>query len=182
MLKQIIEYSELLSSNDFVRWFLMLNFPEGINKSKDCSLFEIIETSCKLDKVWINNLTGYYEGVFGESDGYIENPKAIMITLSTGDDFFVEFHPGDTIYYINEDEIGCTGPSYVIRKLSLSEFFEYTRNVKDIEKIFLLPMIKISFTEKEEFTNVLKLILGKINLQEYSMDDIYTCIVENCLE
>ena len=43
-------------------------------------------------------------------------------------------------------------------------------------------MIKISFTEKEEFTNVLKSILGKVNLQEQSMDDIYTCIVENCLE
>jgi len=64
----------------------------------------------------------------------------------------------------------------------LLEFFEYTKNVKDIEKIFLLPMIKISFTEKEEFTNVLKSILGKINLQEYNMDDIYICIVENCLE
>ena len=180
-MKQIIEYSELLSNDNFVPWFLMINFPEGIDNFKDCSLFEIIQENCRIDRAWVDNLTGYYEGA-NENDGYVENPKAIKIKLSTGDNFYIEFHPGDTIYYINDSEIGCTGPSYVIRKLSLSQFFEHTKNIKDIEKIFLLPMLRISFAEKDEFANVIKSILSRVNLQGYSIEDVCTCILENCLE
>lgn len=181
-MKQIIEYSELLSDNNFLSWFLMTNFPEGIDNSSESSLLELIQENCILDKAWIDNLTGYYEGIFDENDGYIHTPKAIIIKLSTGDNFFVEFHPGDTIYYINDNMIGCTGAAYAIRKISLTQFFEYTSTLNDTEKIFLLPMIKISFTEKNEFINVIKSILCKVNFQVCSLDDVCTCILENCLE
>ncbi|MDE6053434.1 MAG: hypothetical protein K2G55_06690, partial [Lachnospiraceae bacterium] len=78
-MKQIIEYSDLISNDNFMPWFFMTNFPEGIDKLKDCSLFEIIQENCILDETWVDNLTGYYEGVLDENDGYVENPKAIMI-------------------------------------------------------------------------------------------------------
>lgn len=181
-MRQIVEYSKLLLNNNFVIWFLMTNFPEGIDSSKDYSLLEMIQENCVLDEVWINNLTGYYEGVFDEHDGYVDTPKTIKLKLSTGDDFFVEFHPGDTIYYINDDRIGCTGPDYEIRKISLLQFFKYTNNMGDEQKIFLLPMIKISCTEKEELNNVIKSILHTVDLQECNIDDVCTCILENCLE
>lgn len=181
-MKQIIEYKKLLSDSNFIPWFLMTSFPEGIDNSKECSLIELIQEECILDKEWINNLTGYYDGVFDENDGYIDKPKAVVIKLSNGDEFCVEFHPGDTIYYINDNQIGCTGPSYMIRNISLTQFYEYTSNMNDSEKIFLLPMIKIAFEEKDELANVIKSILSAVDLQGCSIEDVCTCILENSLE
>ena len=68
-------------------------------------------------------------GVFDENDGYVDTPKAVAIKLSNGDEFCVEFHPGDTIYYINDIQIGCTGSSYMIRNISLAQFYEYISNM-----------------------------------------------------
>lgn len=181
-MRQIIDYSELLCNKSFAVWFLMINFPEGIDKSKDCSMAEIIEEKCTIDRNWIDDLTGYYDGIFDENDGYIENPKAIKLKLSTGDIFCVEFHPGDTIYYVNEDEIGCTGAEYSIKKISLSQFWEYTKNIGDAEKIFLLPMLRVCSDEKELLFKTAKSILHNVDLQECNVDDLCTCILENCLE
>lgn len=126
---------------------------------------ELIQEKCILDKDWIDNLTSYYDGVFDENDGYIDTPKAVAIKLSNGDEFCVEFHSGDTIYYINDIQIGCTGSSYMIRNISLAQFYEYTSNMNDIEKIFLLPMVKITLEEKDELAKVIKLILSTADLQ-----------------
>ena len=159
-MRQIIGSSELLSNDNFLTWFFMMNFPEGTASSGDHSLFEMMQEDRTVDETWADDLTGYYEGVLDESDGYIEDPKAIMIRLSTGDHFYIEFHPGDTLYYINDNEIGCTGPSYEIRKLSLPQFYAYTRDLGELEKLLLLPMLRIADTEKEELTKVIQSILG----------------------
>ncbi len=68
-MKQMIGCAELLSNSNFMPWFLMTSFPEGIDNSKECSLMELIQETCIIDKEWIDNLTGYYDGVFGENDG-----------------------------------------------------------------------------------------------------------------
>ena len=143
---------------------------------------ELIQEKCILDKDWIDNLTSYYDGVFDENDGYVDTPKAVAIKLSNGDEFCVEFHPGDTIYYINDIQIGCTGPHYMIRNISLAQFYEYTSNMNDSEKIFLLPMVKITLEEKDELAKVIKLILSIADLQGCSIEDVCTCVLENNLE
>lgn len=181
-MRQMIEISELLSNDNFLTWFLMMNFPEGIDPSRDCTLFEMMQEEYTVDETWADDLTGYCEGVLDESDGYIEDPKAIMLRLSTGDYFCMEFHPGDTLYYINDNEIGCTGPSYEIRKLSLPQFYAYTRDLGDLETLFLLPMLRITDTEKEELTKMIQSILGRADFTQYPINDVCTCIVENCLE
>ncbi len=181
-MKQIIRCDELFINSNFIPWFLMTNFPEGIDTYKDISLSEIIQEKYDIDRKWIDNLTGYYDGIFEENDGYIDTPKAVLISLSNGDKFCVEFHPGDTIYYINENEIGCTGPSYFIRKISLEQYFEYTSNMNTSEKIFLLPMLKIVPDEKDVLANEIKSVLSTFNLQKDCLDDVSVCILENCLE
>lgn len=181
-MKQIIGHVELLLNSNFIPWFLMTNFPEGIDDSKECSLIELIQEEFILDKEWIDNLTGYHDGVFDENDGCIDTPKAVVIKLSNGDKLCVEFHPGDTIYYINDNQIGCTGPSYMIRNISLAQFFEYTSNMNNSEKIFLLPMVKIAFEEKDELADMVKLILSTVDLQGCSIEDVCSCIIENSLE
>ena len=89
----------------------MCNFPSGVT-SNDDALIEIMSEKYEdlIDHSFIDDLTGYYDGVFDESDGYIDNPNTIKMILSTGNELFIEFHPGDTIYYFGQEELGCTGP------------------------------------------------------------------------
>ncbi|MBQ3546359.1 MAG: immunity protein 19 [Lachnospiraceae bacterium] len=181
-MKQIIKYIELISNSSFIPWFLMNNFPEGIDNSNECSLMELIQETCILDKDWIDKLTGYYDGIFDENDGYINAPNSVVISLSNGDELCVEFHPGDTIYYINGSQIGCTGPSYMIRSISLTQFIEYTSKLNASEKILLLPMVKITFEEKDELKNVINSILSTVDMQGCSVEDVSACILENSLE
>lgn len=181
-MKQVITADELAANSHFVRWFLMTNFPEGLDSAEGSSLYELIEEKCTLDTVFIDDLTGYYEGVFEENDGYVDAPKMVVLSLATGDEFSVAFHPGDTIYSMNGIEIGCTGPHYEIRKLSLTEFLAYTAHMQDREKLFLLPMVKISAGEQEDMTKIIQTILCSFHLQEYSVEKVCACIIENCLE
>lgn len=181
-MRQVIDYNELLANSDFVLWFLMTNFPEGMNIQEDYSLMELINEKCEVDINMINILTGYHEGVFDENDGYIESPKAVEIKLYNGDVFCVEFHPGDTLYYINNIQIGCTGPSYSIKNISFSEFNTYTKNMKKLEKLFLLPMVKVSALERNSFEEMIKTLLSDFNLRGCNIEDISACIVENCFE
>lgn len=76
----------------------------------------------------------------------------------------------------------CTGSSYMIRNISLAQFYEYTSNMNDSEKIFLLPMVKITLEEKDELAKVIKLILSTADLQGCSIEDVCTCVLENNLE
>lgn len=109
---------------------------------------ELIQEKCILDKDWIDNLTSYYDGVFDENDGYVDTPKAVAIKLSNGDEFCVEFHPGDTIYYINDIQIGCTGSSYMIRNISLAQFYEYTSNIMIVKKYFYYQWSRLLWKKK----------------------------------
>lgn len=178
----LCDSSSLLTNPHFVRWFLMMNFPEGMDAAEGCSLFELMEEKCTLDTAFIDHLTGYYDGVFEENDGYIDSPKRVVLPLATGDEFCVAFHPGDTIYFINGIKIGCTGPHYEIRRLPLSEFLVYTAQMQDKEKLFLLPMVKISAGEREVMTQIIQSVLCSFPLQECSAKQIGACILENCLE
>lgn len=83
---------------------------------------------------------------------------------------------------MNEDELGCTGPEYSIKKISLPQFWEYTKNIGDAEKLFLLPMLRVCSDEKDLLFKTAKLILRNVDLQECNVDDLCRCILENCLE
>lgn len=181
-MRQIIKYSDLLCNNEFLLWFLMDNFPEGINTETDESIIEIMEENITLDKEWIDELTGYYDGIFDDNDGYLNNPKTIQLLLSTGEHLFIEFHAGDTLYFIDENAIGSTGASYSIKKIFLSEFLNYTKELNNLEKLLLLPMVKVTLSEKDEFYTLFKLILQDVDLKSCNMQDIFKCVFENCLD
>lgn len=181
-MKNNVNYMDLSSNSKFIMWFLSCNFPEAIDSETDYSLSEIIQENCVIDKKFIDDLTGYYEGVFEENDGYIDHPKCISFDLHTGERYCIEFHPGDTIYYINDMQIGCTGPDYSIKHILLSKFLQYTKDLSEIEKFYLLPMIKIIETEKKDALSLVKTIVNQFDLQGCNVDKVCECIVENCLE
>lgn len=181
-MKQNINFNELLSNKNFIPWFLMNNFPEGINKTTDSTLSELIQENFDIETSWVNQLTGYYDEVFEESDGYIENPKSVELKLNEKQKFSVEFHPGDTLYYLDEIQIGSTGPSYTIRTIPFKIFLDCTNNIILNEKLLLLPMIKIKQTEKNDFKMLIKSLLLSVSFQESLIDAVIDCILENCME
>ena len=61
---------------------------------------------------WWETFTGYYESVLDESDGYLEEPVTLNEALSQDKILKIEFHPGDILYFINDEEIGSTGPHW----------------------------------------------------------------------
>lgn len=70
----------------------------------------------KLVHITVNGdeiITTYEHPFYVVGKGFVNAPKAVVIKLANGYEFCIEFHPGDTIYYINGNQIGCTGPSYM---------------------------------------------------------------------
>lgn len=160
--RKTIDHKPLLANTSFIIWFLMCGFPEGIDVDEDVSLLELLSSS-PIDKEWIHQLTQYYDGVFDEYDGYVECPNAVRLDLN-GNVYEVEFHPGDTVYYLNGEQLGCTGPEYSIRKISLGQFKEFSKNLSSKEKIFLLPMLRVSDEEKEEAFQIIDEIIQNFEL------------------
>ena len=174
--RTIVDHIDLLSNTSFINWFLMSNFPAGIDVDEDVSLSELLSDS-PIDKEFINQLTQYYDGVFDEYDGYVENPNAIRLDLN-GNVYVVEFHPGDTVYCLNNEQLGCTGPEYFIKKLSLSRFKDFGSCLSSEEKLFLLPMLKASVEEKEEVFQLINEIMQNFDLP-IDLELLRKCIWED---
>lgn len=160
--RKTVDHIRLLSNTSFINWFVMSNFPEGIDEEEDISLSEILSSS-PIDKEYIDQLTQFYDGVFDEYDGYVECPNAIRLDLN-GNVYEVEFHPGDTVYYLNGEQLGCTGPEYFTRKIPLDRYREFSDNLSSKEKLFLLPMLKAAVEEKEEVFQIIDEIMQNFDL------------------
>ena len=102
---------------------------------------------------WWEVFTGYYDGIFKVSDGYIEDPSTIMITFSENIKLLIEFHAGDTYYLIHAPEmaepemLGCVGPhhSFPIFRweelLGLVSTGKLEPSIKEIEKDLILLVL-----------------------------------------
>ena len=181
-MREYIEYSDLIESESFVIWYLMHSFPAGVTKDDD-ALVEIMDENYgeAIDVRVIDELTGYYQWVSAENDGYIDNPKTLTLALSSGDKLFIELHPGDTLYFLNDELLGSTGPEYKIQRITLDGFFGYTNGMNDFEKMLILPMIKIRKDESEDFLEIVASVLKSAGIDESDTVDICDCIVSNCL-
>ena len=104
---------------------------------------EYFQLNYDIDINIVHDFTGFYEGVFDINDGYIDVPKTVKIFLDNDNEFYVEFHPGDTLFFLNNEIIGSTGPHYQIRKIPFLSFLNYSKRLSNVEKLLLLPMADI---------------------------------------
>lgn len=51
--RKTVDHIRLLSNTSFINWFVMSNFPEGIDEEEDISLSEILSSS-PIDKEYID--------------------------------------------------------------------------------------------------------------------------------
>lgn len=180
-MRKIVQYDDVKENKDFWRYFFCVNFPCAEDKDSDMSLLEIIEEKYEISKKWQDEFTGFYEGVFDENDGYVNDSSTLKIELKKGIYLFIEFHPGDTLYFLNDKKIGCTGPDFFIRKISWTDFECYTRELGCVKKILLLPMVYVYENEKEKLKKCIFNGLKNLYFEEEDFELFYKFILENCL-
>ena len=149
-LKRISMNDVGLDNKRFWTCFFLAEWQNAYNEQKDCSVADVIEANYPdLSDYyeWWHNFTGYREDIFETSDGYLEEPTTLIAALDEEQTLKIEFHPGDTVYFINDTEIGCTGPHNAIWCPLSYDAIEKLLEVPHGEELFflLLPMTKLDF-------------------------------------
>ncbi len=174
-----IKILEEINNRKFWTYFLGTAFPVGISEN-DESLSEILDEIYVLDSEWINALTDYTPNILTSSDGYVEHPNKLEIKLHLNEKLYIEFHPADIIYYINDKKIGYVGTQYQLELIDWTRFEELTEALPDEYKGLLLPVVKI---ENDNIDNAKKIItnwLQKISFQDEICMNICDIIIDNC--
>lgn len=168
-----------LANIKFWNFYFHKNYGHTYDKESGMTVYEMVEETMLFDEEWVDNFTQYCDGVLEECDGYIENPTTLMAALSENEVLKIEFHPGNTIFFINEKEIGCTGPHYGAHHVPYTEV-ENLLNCANGEVLFLL-LLPIVLIEGKYIENALKTIISV--LQHFFPVEICTdvarCIVNS---
>ncbi len=88
-----------------------------------CSLLGVNERDA-LD--WAHKLTGWYPGIFDESDGCSDEQATVHVALANGVQLRVEFHPGDQCWFLQcegvaEMMLANIGPHWALPGLRWQE-------------------------------------------------------------
>ncbi len=180
-MRNIVNIEEVICKKDFFVWFIMNCFPEGLDKENDMSIYDVIEENYSFDIDWFNKFTNYYDGVFEENDGYVDNPNSIIVQLNNHNELIIEFHPGDVIFFMNNLKIGCTGPDYSIGVIPIDEYIELTKDLCYENKLFLLPMVEVKEYEEKKFREIVGFIISNLNIKKSCEKQVVEIIISNCL-
>ncbi len=170
------------SNKKFWTGFVATSFPTALDEETDLSLSEMIEENKVADSNWWGNFTKYYDGVLEETDGYIDEPETLICELTSTQTLKIEFHPGDTVYYINDRQIACTGGEYNIWIFPFTDLLKYTDETND-KQIFLLllPLTVISDQDMDHAAEIISNILKEI-FDENLCDQFANSIVYGLME
>lgn len=151
-MKKQIDIKELdFDKQNFWISFFSASYPNGVDEETDFTLYDILDEADLVNKEvmdWWEEFTGYYEGVLDETDGYLEEPTTLEVSVNETETLKVEFHPGDIIYYMNDKEIGSTGPHFELQTMAYKKIEQISTGEYGKELYFLLlPIAKL---EKEE--------------------------------
>lgn len=144
------------SNQKFWTNFFATSFPTSLDEETDMSLSEMIEENCSTDTEWWKKFTKYYDGVLDESDGYIDNPEIVICNLTATQTLKIEFHPGDTVYYVNDKQIACTGGEYSIHIFPFTNLLKYAEEINGNRIFFLL--LPLTIIKKQDAGNVAQII------------------------
>lgn len=166
------------SNRDFWVGFMATSFPTALEEESDMSLTELMTESGMCDISWWDNFTKYYDGVLEESDGYVDDPEILIYELAPAQTLKIEFHPGDTVYFINDKPIACTGGHYNIHVIPFKELL----NPIIDKQIFLLllPLAVIKNSDKGKAIQIISDVLQEI-LDKHLCDRYADCIVNGLI-
>ncbi len=165
----------------FWLYFISTQFPNASDETSDTGLDEFISENYELDYEWIDSFTQYYDGVIDENDGYVDNPNYISLVLNNHD-FKIEFHAGDTLYFLDGIQIGCTGPHFILRTLSFSDFTELTESIGDARLILLVtPMLALEKQNVSYISKIIKSGLAMLNFDKEHIETMSEMIISGLL-
>jgi hypothetical protein len=104
---------------------------------------------------WWNGFTQFYEGVLDDTDGYVDDPTSLTITLANGVRVSIEYHPGGAFYRLHADDgselLGETGPHWRLPGLKWAELAAIARAAGHTgsasERQCLLLLLPLVWTE-----------------------------------
>lgn len=136
-------------NRQFWNGYIITSFPTALDEESDMTLYDLAEENeLDIDINWWNDFTRYYDGIFEEADGYVDDPEMLMCKLTDTQTLKIEFHPGDTVFYINDRQIACTGGEYKIQIFPFADLLNYMKSRKD-NRIFLLLLPLVIIGDKE---------------------------------
>lgn len=150
------------SNREFWTGFMLTSFPTALDEETDMTLSEMIEEKkvAGVDINWWNNFTKYYDGVLEETDGYIDEPETLICNLTSNQTLKIEFHPGGTVYYVNDRQIACTGGEYKIHIFPFTDLLNYIKYKND-NRIFLL-LLPLIVVNKQDMGYAVKIISNSL--------------------
>lgn len=127
------------------------SYPNSYDEEEDASVSELMD-ELYTEEIgrWWEKFTGYYDGVLDESDGYLDDPTTLEVTLTQDKILKIEFHPGDILYFVNEEQIGSTGPHWELQTVPYEEVKQLLA-LENGRQLFLL-MLPLANVEQEEVT------------------------------
>lgn len=134
--------------------FFAGSYPNGYDEELDMSVEEIVSELADPD--WWDEFTGYYDGVFEECDGYLDEPRTMEFEPVADQKLTIEFHPGDIVYYVNGEVLGSTGPHWKLQVIPFEEL-QKLEEVSGGNELFwlLLPLARVAADEEQEVRMVL---------------------------
>ena len=175
----LILLSDLTFGNTrFWAYFLSTSYPCGLLERTDETMYDLVQQVLPVDTQWSDTFTKSYDGVFEDSDGYLNDPTTLVASLEGDDVLEIEFHPGDTIFYINGEEIGCTGPHWKLWVLSC-ERIRRLLALPDGPVLFqlLLPMAVLTPEEAAEIRPLLLQHLSALGVTPPVLPEMADCLL-----
>lgn len=166
------------SNRDFWVGFVATSFPTALEKETDMSLTELMTENGMCDTSWWDNFTKYYDGVWEEADGYVDEPETLICGLAPAQTLKIEFHPGDTLYFINDKQIACTGGHYNMQVIPFKELASAEKGGQIF--LLLLPLAVMDNSDRDEATQIISNVLREI-FDKHVCDRYAACIVNGLM-
>lgn len=163
------------------------SYPNAYDEEEDVSVSDLMQEinmeghSTEESRSWWDEFTGYYDGVLDESDGYVDEPATLEVMLPHGKGLKIEFHPGDTLYYINEEKIGSTGPHWELQTVPYEEIRRLL-TLRQGCQLYLL-LLPLAVVKQEEAASARKEIAAQMRkyFPESLCESVSGCIVSGCI-
>lgn len=159
------------------------SYPNSYDEEEDTSISELMyELYTEEIESWWNKFTGYYDGVMDESDGYLDDPTTLEALLTPDKVLKIEFHPGDILYFVNEKQIGSTGPHWMLQTVPYEEVKQLL-TLENERQLFLL-LLPLAVIKQEEITAARKEIEAQMRnyFPENLCERVSGCIVTGLTE
>ena len=177
-----VRIEDIDNLNFWIKYF-GCSYPNGYDEERDTSVTDIMLAWCTQEtEDWWKKFTGCCPGVFDDRDGYADDPATLEAPVGNGKMLKIEFHPGDTLYYINGREIGSTGPHWKVQVLAFHEI-EQLLAQENGRQLFLL-LLPLAFLQEEDAGAACRKIKTQIGhyFPEETSESLARCIAAGSVE